>query len=176
MRTLEKAQLAKREKAERLDAEVRRIAGREGIEVVSSSTKTISARREDERRLIVVDVRGVSSYLDALHELGHHLAPRAWGGTRLQRESAAWLWAIDNAGEQLTLGARRGALRKLYSYGFWVADRQYRRRSRPLMPGEDFYAAAAAICGRSRRLVDEERQMHAELAQRAERARSRRTT
>lgn len=157
-------------KAGRMREEIEAIAEREGIEVVSSSTKTISARRTEERRLIVVDVRGMSSYLDALHELGHHLAPRAWSGTRLQREAAAWIWAVDHATEQLTPGARRGALRKLYSYGFWAADRQHRRNSRPLMPADDFYAAAAAICGRSRRLLEEERQLHAELAQRAERA------
>ena len=118
-------------------------------------------------------IRGMSSYLVALHELGHHLAPRAMSGTRLVRESIAWGWAIANARVQPTPGARRSALKALYGYGFWVAERQYRRRP-PLMPGPEFDAAVAQIIGRSPGLRELAVSLDGELHERAAAARRRR--
>ncbi len=169
---------AKRRKAERLRAEVHDLAWEAGIEIEESGTRRAKAalfkpegRRGEGRRVVVVPpIRGMSSYLVALHELGHHIAPRAMSGTRLVRESVAWSWAMSNAQAEPTPGARRSALKALYGYGFWVADRQYRRRP-PLMPGPEFDAAVARIVGHSPRLRDLARELDCELEVRAGAAR-----
>ena len=165
----------KRRKAERLRAEVHSVADKVGIEVVESATRTPKAQlfKGNGRRVVVVPpIRGMSSYLVALHELGHHLAPRAMSGTRLVRESLAWTWAIDNARVEPTPGARRSALNALYGYGFWVADRQYRRRP-PVMPGPEFEAAVVQIVGGLAQLREMARELGVELGERAAAARVR---
>lgn len=149
------------------------MARENGIEIEESGTRRPKALlfTRDRRRVVVVPaIRGMSSYLVALHEVGHHLGPNGMRGTRLVRESAAWSWAMNNAAVPPTYGARRSALKALYGYGFWVADRQYRRQP-PLMPGPDFDAAAAQVVGRSPRLRELRRELQSELAERAETAR-----
>ena len=156
---------AKRRKAARLRAEIHSLARQAGIEIEESGTRRAKAQlfRGGGRRVIVVPpIRGMTSYLVALHELGHHIAPRAMSATRLVRESLAWSWAMSNARVEPTPGARRSALRALYGYGFWVADRQYRRRP-PLMPGAEFELATAQIVGGSRQLSELAVELRAEL-------------
>ncbi|MGI9557962.1 MAG: hypothetical protein ACR2N5_08480 [Solirubrobacterales bacterium] len=167
---------AKRRKAEQLRAEIHAVASRSGIEVEESGTRSAKAQlfTEGRRRVVVVPpIRGMSSYLVALHELGHHLAPKAMTGTRLVRESAAWSWAMSNARFDPTPGARKSALKALYGYGFWVADRQYRKRP-PLMPGPDFQEAATQIVGGSQELYSLAVELGTELTTRAAAARRRR--
>lgn len=150
------------------------LAGRSDIEIEESGTRRAKAQlfKGDGRRVVVVPpIRGMSSYLVALHELGHHLAPRAMTGTRLVRESAAWSWAIENARFEPTPGARRSALRALYGYGLWVADRQYRKRP-PVMPGPDFQLAVTRIVGGSEELRALAVEMGGELNARAAAARA----
>ena len=163
----------KRRKAACLRAEVQALAQEAGIELEESTTRRPKAqlyKGAGKRVIIVPPIRGMSSYLVALHELGHHLAPGAMSGTRLVRESIAWSWAITNARVEPTPGARRSALKALYGYGFWVADRQYRRRP-PLMPGPEFDAAAARIAGRSPALRELAISLGGELHERAAAAR-----
>ena len=167
----------KRRKAARLRTEVRALAEAAGVELEESGTRRPRAQlfpRDGRRVVVVPPIRGMSSYLVALHELGHHLGRRAMRGTRLVREAAAWSWAISNATAPPTYGARRSALKALYGYGIWVADRQHRRRP-PLMPGPDFDAAVAQIVGRSPRLRDLARGLDRELQERAVAARNARS-
>ena len=164
---------AKRRKAARLRAEVRALADEAGIELEESSTRRAKAQlysRHRRRVVVVPPIRGMSSYLVALHELGHHLGAQGMRGTRLVREAVAWSWAMSNAAVPPTYGARRSALKALYGYGLWVADRQHRRRP-PLMPGPEFDATVAQIAGRSPRLRRLAFELDRELAARAGAAR-----
>lgn len=52
-------------------------------------------RRKIRTRHIKSDV----TYALALHEIGHILEPKAHNGTRLDKEVAAWMWAMANAEE-----------------------------------------------------------------------------
>ncbi len=51
------------------------------------------------RRIRTRHVKSDITYALALHEIGHILEPKAHNGTRLDKEVAAWLWAMANAKE-----------------------------------------------------------------------------
>jgi hypothetical protein len=80
-------------------------------------------------------VRSQITYAVALHELGHLLGPGR-SGTRLEKEAAAWRWALANSIVELSDHARRSAGRRLRSYVLWAEHRQHRRRP-PRIPGPE---------------------------------------
>lgn len=87
-----------------------------------------------ERRLEirVPPVRGQVSYFVALHEIGH-LVGDGRSGRRLEKEAAAWRFALDEALVEPTDATRRRLGRRLRSYVIW-AERRARRRTPPHVP------------------------------------------
>ena len=87
-----------------------------------------------ERRLEIriPPVRGQVSYFVALHEIGH-LVGDGRSGRRLEKEAAAWRFALDEALVEPTHATRRRLGRRLRSYVVW-AERCSRRRMPPHMP------------------------------------------
>lgn len=65
-------------------------------------------RETRKRRVILLSHRPVTpmTYMVAMHELGHCVAGDGWShGAMLEREAAAWEWAIDNAIIPLSLAS-----------------------------------------------------------------------
>lgn len=87
-----------------------------------------------ERRLEIriPPVRGQVSYFVALHEIGH-LVGDGRSGRRLEKEAAAWRFALDHALVEPTDATRRRLGRRLRSYVVW-AERRSRRRTAPHIP------------------------------------------
>jgi len=87
-----------------------------------------------ERRLEVriPPVRGQVSYFVALHEIGH-LVGDGRSGRRLEKEAAAWRFALHEALVEPTDATRRRIGRRLRSYVTW-AERRTRRRTPPHIP------------------------------------------
>jgi hypothetical protein len=90
-------------------------------------------------------VKGQVTYFVALHEIGH-LVGKGRSGTRLEKEAAAWRWAIENAAVVPTDAARRSMGRRLRSYVRWAELRQHRRRP-PVIPSSSsrFWALLASL-------------------------------
>jgi hypothetical protein len=105
--------------AERLEAHVHELAAAHGVEVVYQG-RGIGYRRS--RRVTVPPIRGRTTYLTALHELGHVLGPNP--RLRLEQEVAAWEWALDCAIVSPTRANYLSVLRSLESY----RQRAQRRR------------------------------------------------
>lgn len=60
------------------------------------------------RRVVLLSHRPVTprTYMVAMHELGHCVAGDGWSAsTMLEREAAAWEWALDNAILPLSLAS-----------------------------------------------------------------------
>ena len=117
---------------------VREPGGRLGVrsgEVVSDAN---AAHR-------IAPVKGQVTYFVALHEIGH-LVGKGRSGTRLEREAAAWRWAIEHAIVVPTDAARRSMGRRLRSYVRWAELRQHRRHP-PVIPpaSSSFWALLAAL-------------------------------
>jgi hypothetical protein len=72
-------------------------------------------------------IRSQITYAVALHELGHLIGPGR-SGHRLEKEAAAWRWALANSIVPLSDHARRSAGRRLRSYVIWAQHRQHRVR------------------------------------------------
>jgi hypothetical protein len=89
-------------------------------------------RGEATLQIRIPPVRGQVTYFVALHEIGHLVGPGR-SGPRLEKEAAAWRWALANAIVEPTQASRRSMGRRLRSYVRWAELRQYRRR-RPLIP------------------------------------------
>lgn len=87
-----------------------------------------------ERRLEIriPPVRGQVSYFVALHEIGH-LVGDGRSGRRLEKEAAAWSFALREALVVPTDATRRRLGRRLRSYVTW-AERRKRRRTPPHIP------------------------------------------
>jgi hypothetical protein len=92
-------------------------------------------------------VRGQVTYFVALHEIGHLVGPGR-SGTRLEKEAAAWRWALANAAVTPTDAARRSMGKRLRSYVLWAELRQHRRRP-PVIPEprSPFWALLAELEG-----------------------------
>jgi hypothetical protein len=67
-----------------------------------------------------------------MHEIGHLVGPGR-SGPRLEKEAAAWRWALANAIVEPTQASRRSMGRRLRSYVRWAELRQHRRRP-PVIP------------------------------------------
>ncbi len=125
--------------AERLSAHITQLAADHAILVIEKPGASARAERirvdaKTVRRIIVRPIRGRSSYFTALHELGHHLAPRP--RRRLEQEVVAWRWALDNAIVEPTRGVWQKIARCLDSY----VARAKRWRSMKLPPEDhDFW-------------------------------------
>src|SRR5437773_9349881 len=80
----------------------------------------VRGRGSGRRQLIRTPaVRGQVSYFIALHEIGHLVGPGR-SGTRLEKEAAAWRWAITHSIVSPTDATRRRMGRRLRSYVRWA--------------------------------------------------------
>ena len=77
-------------------------------------------------------VRGQVSYFVALHEIGH-LVGGGRSGRRLEKEEAAWRYALAHALVAPTDATRRRIGRRLRSYVTWAQARSTRRVA-PFVP------------------------------------------
>jgi hypothetical protein len=125
-----------------LDRHIDGLCARHGIRRVAGSGRAVitSVRHRDgtrERRLEirVPPVRGQVSYFVALHEIGH-LVGAGRSGRRLEREEAAWRFALGEALVAPTDATRRRIGTRLRSYVTW-AERRSRRRQPPYLPPGD---------------------------------------
>jgi predicted ArsR family transcriptional regulator len=93
----------------------------------------------------IAPVKGQVTYFVALHEIGH-LVGKGRSATRLEKEAAAWRWAIEHSLVTPTDAARRGMGRRLRSYVQWAELRQHRRRP-PVIPppSSSFWDLLAAL-------------------------------
>ena len=80
-------------------------------------------------------VRGQVSYFIALHEIGH-LVGDGRSGRRLEKEEAAWRYALAHALVSPTDATRRRIGRRLRSYVTWAHLRSG-RRTPPFVPPPD---------------------------------------
>ena len=74
----------------------------------------------------------------ALHEIGHLIGPGR-SGTRLEKEAAAWRWALHESVVEPTDACRRRIGRRLRSYVSWAQPRQYRHRPPVIPPPESAF-------------------------------------
>ncbi len=91
----------------------------------------------------VPPVRGQVTYFVALHEIGHLIGPGR-SGVRLDKEAAAWRWALREALVEPTDACRRRIGARLRSYVSWAERRQHRRRPPVLPPPESQFWALLA--------------------------------
>lgn len=91
-----------------------------------------AGRGEATLQIKIPPVRGQVTYFVALHEIGHLIGPGR-SGPRLEKEAAAWRWALANSIVEPTQASRRSMGRRLRSYVRWAELRQYRRRP-PMIP------------------------------------------
>jgi len=99
-------------------------------------------RRGRERHYLirVPPIRGQVSYFVALHEIGHLVGPGR-SGRRLEKEAAAWMWALANSRVAPTDATRRRLGAKLRSYVTWAEQRRHRQRPPVLPPsGSEFWS------------------------------------
>lgn len=105
-------------------------------------------RRHGAKRTLLIRVppiRGQVSYFVALHEIGH-LVGAGRAGRRLEKEAAAWQWALANSIVVPTETTRRRLGARLRSYVTWAELRQHRRRP-PIVPapGSEFWAVLSYL-------------------------------
>jgi hypothetical protein len=121
-----------------LDRHVDELCARHGIVRMDGSRGRAEVRRRNGRRTIAIrvpPVRGQVTYFVALHEIGHLVGPGR-SGTRLEKEAAAWRFALQTALVEPTEACRRRIGRRLRSYVTWAEARQHRRRPPVLPPPE----------------------------------------
>ncbi len=126
-------------RAETLDTHIDDVCAAHGIRRVPGRGRAvvIRVRHRDgriERRLEirVPRVRGQVTYFVALHEIGH-LVGVGRSGRRLEREEAAWRFALAAAIVAPTDSTRRRLGKRLRSYVTW-AELRARRRRPPFIP------------------------------------------
>jgi hypothetical protein len=129
------AAAAKRAKGAALAEHVRRLADAHDV-VVDERASARGRAWRGQRRVRVPPVRGVTSYLVALHELAH-VVGSGRSRRRLEQEVAAWRWALAQTIVSPTPGARRAIFRALWSYVAWAQARQHRTHARPVIPPAD---------------------------------------
>ena len=120
---------------EALDRHVDELCARHGILRLSGSRGRAEVHRRNGRRTIAIRipaVRGQVTYFVALHEIGHLVGPGR-SGTRLEKEAAAWRFALHEALVEPTDACRRRIGKRLRSYVTWAELRQHRRRP-PVVP------------------------------------------
>jgi hypothetical protein len=131
-----------------LDRHVDELCELHGIDRRSGSRGRAEVHRRNRRRTIAIripPVRGQVTYFVALHEIGHLVGPGR-SGTRLEKEAAAWRFALHEACVLPSDACRRRIGKRLRSYVTWAELRQYRRRP-PVLPepGSDFWRLLAYL-------------------------------
>jgi len=131
-----------------LDRHVDELCVRHGIVRLSGSRGRAEVHRRNGRRTAAIRVppiRGQVTYFVALHEIGHLVGPGR-SGTRLEKEAAAWRFALSQARVEPTDACRRRIGRRLRSYVKWAELRQHRRRP-PVLPaaGSPFWSLLAYL-------------------------------
>jgi hypothetical protein len=124
--------------ASALDLHVDELCGRHGIVRLGGSRGRAEVHRRNGRRTVAIrvpPVRGQVTYFVALHEIGHLVGPGR-SGTRLEKEAAAWRYALAASLVEPTDGCRRRIGKRLRSYVVWAQARQHRRRP-PVLPPPD---------------------------------------
>ena len=129
--------------ASALDLHVDELCARHGIARLNGSRGRAEVHRRNGRRTVAIrvpPVRGQVTYFVALHEIGHLVGPGR-SGPRLEKEAAAWRFALQAALVEPTVACRRRIGRRLRSYVTWAEARQHRRRPPVLPPpGSPFWA------------------------------------
>jgi hypothetical protein len=128
---------------EALDRHVDELCARHGILRLSGSRGRAEVHRRNGRRTIAIRipaVRGQVTYFVALHEIGHLVGPGR-SGARLEKEAAAWRFALHEARVEPTDACRRRIGKRLRSYVTWAELRQHRRRPPVLPPLESGFWA-----------------------------------
>lgn len=127
---------------ETLDRHVDDLCHRHGIRRARGSGRAvvIRVRHRDGTRarrleIRVPPVRGQVTYFVALHEIGH-LVGAGRSGRRLEREEAAWRFALAEALVEPTDATRRRLGARLRSYATW-AQLRAKRRNPPFVPAAD---------------------------------------
>jgi hypothetical protein len=123
-------------RARLLDAHVDELCAAHGIERLDGGRGRAFRQRwrggRSTLHIRIPPVRGQVTYFVALHEIGHLVGPGR-SGTRLEKEAAAWRWALSNAAIEPTESARRSMGKRLRSYVVWAERCQHRRRP-PIIP------------------------------------------
>jgi len=131
-----------------LDAHIQRVCDAHGVERIGGRRAIAYRRGPAGRRRLGIRIPPIKSqitYAVALHELGHLIGPGR-SGTRLEKEAAAWRWALANSIVELSDHARRSAGRRLRSYVLWAEHRQHRRRPPRIPPAASpFWALLAEL-------------------------------
>ena len=129
--------------AKALDRHVDELCTLHGIVRLDGSRGRAEVHRRNGRRIPAIrvpPVRGQVTYFVALHEIGHLVGPGR-SGPRLEKEAAAWRFALQTAIVVPTDACRRRIGRRLRSYVTWAEARQHRRRPPVLPPtGSPFWA------------------------------------
>jgi hypothetical protein len=132
---------ARRLTAVDLDAHVQHLCDVHGVERRRGGRGLAYRRGPAGRRrpgIRIPPIRSQVTYAVALHELGHLLGPGR-SGTRLEKEAAAWRWALANSLVPLSDHARRSAGRRLRSYVTWAELRQHRMRPPRIPPASSSF-------------------------------------
>lgn len=114
--------------------DIRRVTGRGRAVVIRIRHRGGETERRLEIR--VPPVRGQVSYFVALHEIGHLVGPGR-SGRRIEREAAAWRFALTEALVSPTDTTRRRIGKRLRSYVTWAELRAPRRRPPYVPPAHD---------------------------------------
>lgn len=121
-----------------LDRHVDELCALHGIVRLDGTRGRAEVHRRNGRRTIAIripPVRGQVTYFVALHEIGHLVGPGR-SGARLDKEAAAWRFALREALVEPTDACRRRIGKRLRSYVTWAELRQHRRRP-PVLPPAD---------------------------------------
>ena len=131
-----------------LDRHVDALCGAHGIVRLNGSRGGAEVHRRGRKRtkaIRIPPVRGQVTYFVALHELGHLVGPGR-SGRRLEKEAAAWRWALAASLVEPTDACRRRIGKRLRSYLTWAELRQDRRFPPVLPPpGSSFWALLAYL-------------------------------
>jgi hypothetical protein len=131
-----------------LDAHIQQLCDARGIERLIGRRGLAYRRGPAGRRrpgIRIPPVRSQITYAVALHEIGHLVGPGR-SGTRLEKEAAAWRWALANSAVELSDHARRSAGRRLRSYVIWAEYRQHRLRPPRIPPASSpFWSLLAEL-------------------------------
>ncbi|MGH2780573.1 MAG: hypothetical protein ACRDLA_03980 [Thermoleophilaceae bacterium] len=113
-----------------LDAHVDGLCVEHGIERLNGGRGGRAFRRGPAGRrrscIRIAPVKSQITYAVALHEIGH-LVGSGRSGTRLEKEAAAWRWALEHFIVELSGATRRRAGKYLRSYVTWAEQRQHRK-------------------------------------------------
>ena len=122
-----------------LDAHIDRLCAEHGVRRELGGRRGTAFRRGPAGRrtphIRIPPIKSQVTYAVALHEIGHLVGPGR-SGTRLEKEAAAWRWALANSLVVLSDATRRSAGRRLRSSVTWAELRQH-RKTPPVIPPRD---------------------------------------